>query len=307
MLVQASRDGNLEVVLRLLYTNPFINRQELRDALWEAVRCKRLEVLRSLLEFRVDPTSAPSPALSKPPAQLSKAPWTPLVALAVNGSVERAEIVAELLSVGCCMDGAGGKLQPLTQVAAAGRGGIGAALQPMRHKHAAQAAPGVSPSSARSLPSSAPTEPEGAVPRTRSKSAGAALEEEAESSSSSLLGSLLVGTGPAEREGRLARLRNEELATVEGELEALLRMVRGQRQKRLEQQLQSVQRRHAEVSRNRQELEEEQACVVCSELEKTVLFMPCRHLCTCEACASQLVVCPICRAQISEKVRCIRP
>merc|ERR1712232_941414 len=97
MLVRASRDGDLEVVLRLLYTNPFVDGQELRNALWEAVRCRQLEVLRSLLEFRVDPAGAASPEVSQPPSPLRHVPWTPLLALAVNDCGERAQIVAELV------------------------------------------------------------------------------------------------------------------------------------------------------------------------------------------------------------------
>jgi len=305
MLVQASRDGRLEVVLRLLYTNPFINRQELRDALWEAVRCRRLEVLRSLLEFRVDPASAPSPGLSQPPAQLRKVQWTPLLALAVNGSSDRAEIVAELLSRDCREDSKP-RLQGQQRAIAAGTadGGeagtapaaraapnAGASPQPAAHKR--MALPGTLASGAAGIHGSG-------VGRPRCK-----LEEPPRRSD--LLTGLIADATAADRERRLDSLPSEDLAAAEAELEALLRMVRCNRQKRWEQQLQSVQRRHAEVSRGRQELEEEQSCVVCSELEKTMLFMPCRHLCTCEACAAQLSVCPICRAQIEDKVRCIRP
>lgn len=97
MLVQASRDGDLEVVLRLLYTNPFIGKQELRNALFEAVRCSQLEVTRSLVEFSVDPMSEPAPEISRPPPALRHVPWTPLLAMAVNGNASRAELVAELL------------------------------------------------------------------------------------------------------------------------------------------------------------------------------------------------------------------
>eukprot|EP00439_Symbiodinium_sp_Y106_P002137 s1803_g1.t1 len=48
-----------------------------------------------------------------------------------------------------------------------------------------------------------------------------------------------------------------------------------------------------ESGRGRQTLEEEQCCVVCSEFQKSVLFMPCRHLCTCRDCAAPLQLCPI--------------
>jgi len=108
-------------------------------------------------------------------------------------------------------------------------------------------------------------------------------------------------------EKKLGELGHEELTALESELDEVMKLVRFHRQKRWEERLQSVQRHHAEVRRDKEELKEEQACVVCSESEKTTLFMPCRHLCTCEACAVQLSSCPICRGRIGEKVQCIRP
>lgn len=44
-------------------------------------------------------------------------------------------------------------------------------------------------------------------------------------------------------------------------------------------------------------------CVVCLERKKTILVMPCRHLCLCEMCATELKryqnVCPLCRHEYS--------
>jgi len=283
------------VVLRLLYTNPFINRQELRDALWESVRCNRLEILRSLLEFRVDPSSAPSSSLSQAPASLRHVPWTPLLALAVNGAgraEDRAELVAELLRADASKEAGKQRSKP--------------------------------PSPTLEIPVASSytheTEPTGQSKRCVGRGGGdvvgmpkptrndrdlvASLLDEADKSSRDTKES----RQPSDRiRDRLGQLGSEDLASVETELESLLRAVRCQRQQRLEQQLQSVQRRHEQESRGRQELEEGQICVVCSESEKTILFMPCRHLCTCVVSAAQLNLCPICRAEIAEKVRCIRP
>ncbi|CAK0870751.1 unnamed protein product [Prorocentrum cordatum] len=122
-----------------------------------------------------------------------------------------------------------------------------------------------------------------------------------------LLAGLLDSPGAAARQSLLLRLQGEELGAVEAELEASLRLVRRERHERLERQLRSAERRHAEECRGRQNLEEEQMCVVCAEAAKTTLFMPCRHLCTCEACGAQLDACPICRADIRERVKCIQP
>jgi hypothetical protein len=44
-------------------------------------------------------------------------------------------------------------------------------------------------------------------------------------------------------------------------------------------------------------------CCVCFNSEKTVVFFPCRHVCTCEKCSSSVNVCPICQAKIRETVK----
>lgn len=114
------------------------------------------------------------------------------------------------------------------------------------------------------------------------------------------------GGAPTAAADRLRGLGVEELGALEAELDALLRAVRSCRQQRMLEQLQSVQRRHEEVCRGREALEEEQACVVCSEKPKAMLFLPCRHLCTCDGCGGQLRQCPICRADIDDKVHAYR-
>eukprot|EP00811_Abedinium_folium_P002432 NODE_12230_length_1237_cov_10.014414.p1 GENE.NODE_12230_length_1237_cov_10.014414~~NODE_12230_length_1237_cov_10.014414.p1 ORF type:complete len:175 (-),score=33.94 NODE_12230_length_1237_cov_10.014414:286-810(-) len=111
----------------------------------------------------------------------------------------------------------------------------------------------------------------------------------------------------AERDARFDALDTPQLAAVEAALEASLNAARDHRQRRLERQLHSVQRRHREEHSGRQLLEDLQVCVICSELEKTVVFLPCRHLCACKSCAEQVSLCPICRAPIDGRVQCIRP
>ncbi|KAG8227576.1 hypothetical protein J437_LFUL000676 [Ladona fulva] len=39
-------------------------------------------------------------------------------------------------------------------------------------------------------------------------------------------------------------------------------------------------------------------CVVCSDKKASVMFMPCGHMCACEACAALMKKCVQCRAQI---------
>eukprot|EP00981_Chlorochromonas_danica_P002534 scaffold487_cov178-Ochromonas_danica.AAC.22 len=46
-------------------------------------------------------------------------------------------------------------------------------------------------------------------------------------------------------------------------------------------------------------------CCVCLSLPRRVVFMPCKHLCTCETCgmANQLVHCPMCRQRIKSRMQ----
>ena len=49
---------------------------------------------------------------------------------------------------------------------------------------------------------------------------------------------------------------------------------------------------------------ESQLCIICCDLPKSVLLMPCKHLCMCEVCGNneQLRVCPVCRTAIAGRI-----
>ncbi len=49
---------------------------------------------------------------------------------------------------------------------------------------------------------------------------------------------------------------------------------------------------------------ENRTCVICQNEPKTVLLMPCRHLCVCKVCSQnyQLISCPLCREKITERI-----
>ena len=53
-----------------------------------------------------------------------------------------------------------------------------------------------------------------------------------------------------------------------------------------------------------QEEEEKRSCVICQVEEKSVLLMPCRHLCVCKECSKrkELIKCPLCRIHIEDKI-----
>ena len=57
----------------------------------------------------------------------------------------------------------------------------------------------------------------------------------------------------------------------------------------------------------RQELglaKEQRMCVICQEREKSVVLLPCRHLCLCAHCAQHdhLQQCPLCRRHIAHRI-----
>lgn len=48
-------------------------------------------------------------------------------------------------------------------------------------------------------------------------------------------------------------------------------------------------------------------CVVCMEQEKSVVLLPCKHMCMCKACTQQILargqdtaMCPVCRGPIHD-------
>lgn len=55
----------------------------------------------------------------------------------------------------------------------------------------------------------------------------------------------------------------------------------------------------------RREQLEVNTCCICRECPKTILLLPCRHLCVCESCAHRAArsSCPVCRRVVDEQVR----
>ncbi|CAJ0968509.1 unnamed protein product [Ranitomeya imitator] len=44
-------------------------------------------------------------------------------------------------------------------------------------------------------------------------------------------------------------------------------------------------------------------CVVCMELEAQAIFLPCGHVCCCASCGDALQTCPLCRRDITQRIR----
>jgi hypothetical protein len=111
-------------------------------------------------------------------------------------------------------------------------------------------------------------------------------------------------------QGSLEQLGLEALAQLEAQLEEALRSVRSARERRLKEALGDEQSRVL--------------CSVCLSKQKTILFLPCKHLCACSDCAARIMrplrlaqaaggggggaaaeaaarpACPICRATVEQ-------
>lgn len=61
----------------------------------------------------------------------------------------------------------------------------------------------------------------------------------------------------------------------------------------------------AEERRLRSVAEDDRCCVVCQELPKCIVLLPCSHVCLCERCGllEAVSLCPLCRGPVSGRVR----
>ena len=99
----------------------------------------------------------------------------------------------------------------------------------------------------------------------------------------------------------MARFRGQSL---DDQLNAFMKKVNGENQKlkHVETTLKSeVQQLKLEVER----LIDERTCIICMDKEILYLFMPCKHLVSCENCAKNPAVkeCPVCRKTIQKRLK----
>ncbi len=102
----------------------------------------------------------------------------------------------------------------------------------------------------------------------------------------------------------------EELALLRGEPEGLRELTTVSECDKVERYLKASLARVEEhklglinkmVSEN---LEDSRMCVVCQTNEKSVVLLPCRHVCVCKECANNemLLDCPLCRERIRDRI-----
>ena len=49
--------------------------------------------------------------------------------------------------------------------------------------------------------------------------------------------------------------------------------------------------------------DQDEVCIVCLSLPRTIALLPCRHCCLCPTCAQRVEQCPICRSEIRALVQ----
>lgn len=101
---------------------------------------------------------------------------------------------------------------------------------------------------------------------------------------------------------------NEEMGLLRGEEDAIVEITSVGECERLEKILKTtlskVEERKSGLIANalNKTSDEQKLCVVCIDAEKSVLLLPCRHVCVCKLCSRQIDSCPVCRAQIQDKI-----
>ena len=70
----------------------------------------------------------------------------------------------------------------------------------------------------------------------------------------------------------------------------------------------AIQRQAKKQDSQRKDDAENALCCVCRDNNKTVLLLPCKHLCLCEGCSEhigtrRMTACPVCRQAVSDVLR----
>ena len=70
-------------------------------------------------------------------------------------------------------------------------------------------------------------------------------------------------------------------------------------------QNQNLELKNQNLEKQSKHLEDARTCKICMENEISFVFIPCGHLITCENCAvnGDLKICPMCRKQITKRVK----
>ena len=51
-----------------------------------------------------------------------------------------------------------------------------------------------------------------------------------------------------------------------------------------------------------EEIDENEECCICMDSRRSIVFLPCGHVCVCNTCSKDLIQCPLCRVRIQQKI-----
>ena len=110
-----------------------------------------------------------------------------------------------------------------------------------------------------------------------------------------------LGKSRHEYEDRL-RQQQQALQQAREEIQKLNGLLQAERQSKRELEENLDQKRQQKLSIDLLNQAQLVKCKVCFVEEVQVLFLPCRHLVTCEKCAHRLHQCPMCRKNIQDTI-----
>lgn len=51
-----------------------------------------------------------------------------------------------------------------------------------------------------------------------------------------------------------------------------------------------------------EQIDENEECCICMDKRRSIVFLPCGHVCACSTCSKDLIDCPLCRVKIQQKI-----
>ena len=109
----------------------------------------------------------------------------------------------------------------------------------------------------------------------------------------------VASTGLAKLVPLVEAASEAELDRQDSELAARLARL-GEQQAEAQRGLEKIVRER-ERRRRSESQREQMLCVVCMDAEKSVMMVPCNHLCVCAGCAQSLSRCPMCMSDVTGK------
>ena len=97
----------------------------------------------------------------------------------------------------------------------------------------------------------------------------------------------------------ISTLSENNLTAIQTDLEILCIRVREEKDRKIRSRADALEKSNEEVSQS-------SLCCICRESMRTILFLPCRHLCVCEKCADCPALqgkCPVCRGPIGDQLK----